>query len=213
MNTEKGLFISMEGPDSSGKSTQVQLLRDRLEERGFDVTVVREPGGTNIGERIRAIVLDNAHPEMDHLTEAMLYAASRAQMISQIIMPALSAGKTVISDRFVDSSIAYQGGGRLLGDVVDRINAYAVRDCLPDITFLLKIEPSAAEIRRSPHKNDRIENEDVAYHERVYEAFLALEKKHAGRIVGIDATMSEAAISEEVIRRVDALLAGGYAEL
>jgi dTMP kinase len=203
----------MEGPDSSGKSTQVQLLRDRLEERGFDVTVVREPGGTDIGERIRAIVLDNAHPEMDYLTEAMLYAASRAQMVSQIIMPALSAGKTVISDRFVDSSIAYQGGGRRLGDVVDRINAYAVRNCLPYITFLLKIEPSAAEIRRSPRKNDRIENEDIAYHERVYEAFLALEKKHADRIVGIDATMSEAAISEEVIRRVDALLTGGYVGL
>jgi dTMP kinase len=150
---------------------------------------------------------------MDYLTEAMLYAASRAQMVSQIIMPALAAGRTVISDRFVDSSLAYQGGGRLLGDVVDKINAYAVRGCLPDVTFLLKIEPCAAEIRRSPRKNDRIENEDIAYHERVYGAFLALEKEHTDRIVGIDATMSEAEISEEVIRRVDALLAGRYAGL
>jgi dTMP kinase len=128
-------------------------------------------------------------------------------------MPALAAGRTVISDRFVDSSIAYQGGGRLLGEVVDRINAYAVRGCNPDLTFLQKIEPGAAEIRRSLCNNDRIENEDIAYHERVYEAFLALEKRHADRIVGIDATMSEAAISEEVIRRVDALLAGGHAGL
>jgi dTMP kinase len=213
MNTEKGLFISMEGPDSSGKTTQVQLLRRYLERRGLDVTVAREPGGTVIGERIRDIVLDNAHPEMDYLTEAMLYAAARAQMVSEVIMPALSAGKTVISDRFVDSSIAYQGGGRRLGDIVDKINAYAVRDCLPDVTFLLKIEPSAAEIRRSLRKNDRIENEDIAYHERVYEAFLALEKTHADRIVGIDATLSEDEISEEVIRRVDALLAGGHVGL
>jgi dTMP kinase len=197
----------MEGPDSSGKSTQIKLLQRHLQQqKGRDVIVAREPGGTAIGERIRAIVLDNAHPEMDYLTEAMLYAAARAQMVSQLILPALADGRTVICDRFVDSSIAYQGGGRRLGEVVDRINAYAVRDCMPDVTFLLKIGPEAAERRRISHKNDRIENEDFAYHEAVYEAFLALERKYPHRIVGVDGMQSIQEISALIAARVDALL-------
>jgi dTMP kinase len=195
----------MEGPDSSGKSTQIKLLRRHLEQKGRDVIVAREPGGTDIGERIRAIVLDNAHPEMDYLTEAMLYAAARAQMVSQLILPALAAGKTVICDRFVDSSIAYQGGGRRLGEVVDKINAYAVRGCMPDVTFLLKIKPEAGKNRRRLRKNDRIENEDLAYHRTVYEAFLALEKQYPHRIVGIDGALSIREISARITARVDAL--------
>jgi dTMP kinase len=196
----------MEGPDSSGKSTQIKLLLRHLERKGLDVVALREPGGTDIGERIRAIVLDNAHPEMDYLTEAMLYAAARAQMVSQLIAPALAAGKTVICDRFVDSSIAYQGGGRRLGEVVDKINAYAVRGCMPDITFLLKIEPEAGETRRKLRANDRIENEDIMYHRTVYEAFLDLERKHPHRFVGIDGTLSIKEINEMITGRVDALL-------
>jgi dTMP kinase len=195
----------MEGPDFSGKSTQIQLLQQHLVRKGRDTIALREPGGTAIGERIRAIVLDNAHPEMDYLTEAMLYAAARAQMVAQLILPALAAGKTVVCDRFVDSSIAYQGGGRRLGEVVDRINAYAVRDCMPDVTFLLKIAPGAAECRRNARGNDRIENENSAYHEAVYEAFLALERKWPQRIVGIDGTRSVGEISAVIAARVDAL--------
>jgi dTMP kinase len=206
MQNKKGLFVSMEGPDSSGKSTQIKLLLRHLEQRGRDVVALREPGGTEIGERIRAIVLDNAHPEMDPLTEAMLYAAARAQMVSQLILPALAVGKTVVCDRFVDSSIAYQGGGRRLGDVVDKINAYAVRDCMPDVTFLLKIRPEAGKNRRRLRKNDRIENEALAYHRAVYEAFLNLERNHPHRIVGIDGTQSIQEISAVIIARVDALL-------
>jgi dTMP kinase len=206
MRAGKGLFVSMEGPDSSGKSTQIQLLRHHLERSGLDVTVAREPGGTAIGERIRAIVLDNAHPEMDCLTEAMLFAAARSQMVSQIIMPALAAGRTVLCDRFVDSSIAYQGGGRRLGETVARINAYAVRDCVPDVTFLLKLAPDMGENRRRSCENDRIEREEPAYHERVYGAFLDLEKKYADRIVGIDGTLGVNEISALIIERVDALL-------
>jgi dTMP kinase len=203
---QKGLFISMEGPDSSGKSTQIRLLQRRLIQMGRDVIALREPGGTAIGERIRAIVLDNAHPEMDFLTEAMLYAAARAQMVSQLILPALAAGRTVICDRFVDSSIAYQGGGRRLGEIVERINAYAVRDCMPDITFLLKIEPEAAKDRRRLRKNDRIENEDFAYHKAVCDAFLALERRYPRRIVGIDGTLSIDKIGAIIAGRVDAIL-------
>jgi dTMP kinase len=205
-HTEKGLFISMEGPDSSGKTTQIQLLSRYLEIKGLDVVVAREPGGTVIGERIRTILLDNAHPEMDYITEAMLYAAARAQMVSQVVMPALRAGKTVLCDRFVDSSIAYQGGGRCLGDAVDKINAYAVRGCMPDITFLLKIDADIAKTRRNPHENDRIEGEAPDYHKRVYEAFLALEKKHSDRIVGIDGAAGITEISAVIKDRVDALL-------
>jgi dTMP kinase len=206
MQGKKGLFISMEGPDSSGKSTQIKLLLRHLEQRGCDAVALREPGGTDIGERIRAIVLDNAHPEMDFLTEAMLYAAARAQMVSQLIVPALVAGRTVVCDRFVDSSIAYQGGGRGLGDVVDKINAYAVRGCMPDVTFLLKIKPEAGKNRRISRKNDRIENETLAYHRVVYEAFLDLERKYPHRIVGIDGTQSIQEISATIASRVDALL-------
>ncbi|MDR2133021.1 MAG: dTMP kinase [Clostridiales Family XIII bacterium] len=209
----KGLFVSMEGPDSSGKSTQIQLLRRHLERKGLDAIALREPGGTAIGERIRAIVLDNAHPEMDYLTEAMLYAASRAQMVSQLILPALAAGKTVICDRFVDSSIAYQGGGRRLGEIVDKINAYAVRDCMPDVTFLLKVEPEMAKDRRVLRENDRIESENFAYHKRVCEAFLALEKKYPRRIVGIDGTLSVEEIGAMIAERVDALLGARDASL
>jgi dTMP kinase len=196
----------MEGPDSSGKSTQIQLLLRHLEKTGRDAVALREPGGTAIGERIREIVLDNAHPEMDCLAEAMLYAAARAQMVAQLILPALTAGRTVICDRFVDSSIAYQGGGRRLGRVVDRINAYAVRDCMPDVTFLLKLEPGMGKTRRSARANDRIENESIAYHKRVYKAFLALEKKHPHRIVGIDGTLGIDEIGAMIAERVDALL-------
>jgi dTMP kinase len=196
----------MEGPDASGKSTQLRLLQGHLETKGLCVVVAREPGGTVIGERIREIVLDNAHPEMDYLTEAMLYAAARSQMVSQLILPALAAGKTVLCDRFVDSSIAYQGGGRRLGEAVDRINAYAVRDCMPDVTFLLKIKPEASEQRRCLRENDRIESENLAYHKAVYEAFLALEKNHPDRIVGIDGTRGIREISAVIAARVDALL-------
>jgi dTMP kinase len=201
----------MEGPDSSGKSTQIRLLSDHLERRGLDVVVAREPGGTAIGERIRSILLDVERSEMDYLTEAMLFAAARAQMVSQVIMPALDAGKTVLCDRFVDSSVAYQGGGRMLGGVVDEINAHAVRGCMPDVTFLLKIRPDVWNARRAFCEKDRIESEAPAYHERVYETFLALEKEHADRIVGIDGTLDVREVSAAIIKRVDALIGGGNA--
>jgi dTMP kinase len=196
----------MEGPDSSGKSTQLQLLRHYLERKGCDVIVVREPGGTAIGERIRDIVLDSAHPEMDYIAETMLYAAARAQMVSQLLLPALAAGRTVICDRFVDSSVAYQGGGRRLGEIVDRINAYAVRDCMPDVTFLLKIRPEEGENRRKSREGDRMENENPEYHRRVYASYLALERAHADRILGIDGTLCVEEISAIIINRVNALL-------
>ena len=119
---KKGIFLSLEGPDGSGKSTQIKYILDFFESRGYETVLTREPGGTSIGEKIRDVILDNENSEMDPMTETMLYAASRAQHVAQVIRPALEAGKVVICDRFVDSSIAYQGFGRDLGDCVAYIN-------------------------------------------------------------------------------------------
>ena len=120
---DRGIFISIEGPDGSGKSTQINNIKEFFKKRGMEVIFTREPGGTLIGERIREILLDKTHTEMDPMTEAMLYAAARAQHVAQVIKPALNDGKVVVCDRFVDSSIAYQGYGRQLGDSVGVINS------------------------------------------------------------------------------------------
>ena len=138
---KRGVFISIEGPDGSGKSTQIKNIRQFFKDKGIDIIFTREPGGTPIGERIRSIILDRDCAEMDDMTEAMLYAAARAQHVAQVIRPALLAGKIVICDRFVDSSIAYQGYGRGLGQAVKTINDFAIAGCMPHVTFLLKMDP------------------------------------------------------------------------
>ena len=153
----EGYFISFEGGDGSGKSTQIQILREFLEERGYDVILTREPGGTPISEKIRSIILDKANSEMDDMTEALLYAAARAQLVSQVIRPALEEGKVVICDRFVDSSMAYQAYARGLGDSVKTINAFAVGDCMPDLTILLKVNPQVGSSRIGNRERDSIE--------------------------------------------------------
>lgn len=196
---KRGLFISIEGPDGSGKSTQIKLLEDFLNENGMEAILTREPGGTVISEKIRQIILDKEHIEMDPMTEALLYAASRAQHVAEVIKPALQAGKTVICDRFVDSSIAYQGYGRHLGDAVRIINEYAVAGCMPDITFLLKVEPSVGKKRIKEEEQDRLEIEQLDFHNAVFEGYLELEKKYKDRIIGIDATKNIEEISNEII--------------
>lgn len=170
---QKGFFISFEGNDGSGKSTQAKLLAEHLRQTGHDVLLTREPGGTRVGERIREILLDRDNNDMEDLTEAMLYAAARAQHVRQVILPALKAGKTVISDRFVDSSIAYQGAGRGLGiDLVRRINAPAVENCLPDLTVFLKLNPEVGMKRFSSSREaDRLELAGEEFHQAVAEAF------------------------------------------
>ena len=150
----KGIFISFEGADASGKSTQIRLLREWLESKGIEPLVTREPGGTAIGEKIRAILLDRENGEMLPLTEALLYAASRAQHVGQVIRPALKEGRVVITDRFVDSSIAYQGYGRGLGEVAEIINTPAVDGVLPDLTILLVVDPEDMRRRRDPGEED-----------------------------------------------------------
>ena len=202
----EGYFISFEGGDGSGKSTQIQILREFLEERGYDVILTREPGGTPISEKIRSIILDKANSEMDDMTEALLYAAARSQLVSQIIRPALEEGKVVICDRFVDSSMAYQAYARGLGDSVKTINAFAVGDCMPDLTILLKVNPQVGSSRIGNRERDRIELASSDFHKKVYEGYLQLEKLYPERIVGIDAADTIENISGIISERIAGLL-------
>src|SRR5665648_577120 len=193
---KRGLFITFEGPDGSGKSTQIKKLKKKLENKGLETVLTREPGGTAISENIREIILDVKNSEMDSLTEALLYAAARSQHVTQVILPALEANKTVICDRFMDSSIAYQGYGRKLGDQVRIINKFAVRGITPDITFLLLLEPSIGK-GRIKREYDRLELEQNKFHEDVYQGYMELAKHNPDRIIIIDATSSIIAIKKD----------------
>ena len=203
----KGYFMTFEGGDGSGKSTPIGILRDRLTEQGYEVILTREPGGTAISEKIRDIILDPGNSEMDDMTEAMLYAAARAQLVRQLIKPALEEGKVVICDRFVDSSIAYQAFGRGLGDAVGVINTYAVDDCMPDLTILLRLDPQTGNDRIAGREHDRIEQASDAFHRKVYEGYLKLEEMYPERILGIDASGTIGEIAGEISRRVSEMMA------
>ena len=202
---KKGLFITFEGPDGSGKSTQISRLKKRLESLHISTVLTREPGGTLIGEKIREIILDVDHTEMDHLTEALLYAAARSQHVSQVIQPAIDGGEAVICDRFMDSSIAYQGFGRGLGDQVRVINEYAVRGLVPDLTFLLLLDPALGK-KRIHRDYDRLEKEEDEFHQKVYQGYMQLAAAFPERVVAIDAAKSILEIEEEINRHFDPLL-------
>jgi len=202
----RGLFITFEGPDGSGKTTQIEKLRSFIEKKGYDAVLTREPGGTAISEKIREIILDKNNIEMDYMTEALLYAASRAQHVAQVIKPALESGRAVICDRFMDSSIVYQGYGRKLGDCVRIINEFAVSGCLPDITFLLKVDPEIGKGRIKADEQDRLEMEKLDYHRAVYKAYEELEQQYPERIIAIKADRSIDEISDEIQKHIDAIL-------
>lgn len=198
----KGLFISVEGGDGSGKSTQLENIKRYFEEKNIEYVFTREPGGTSIGEEIRDILLDPKNEEMADITEAMLYAASRAQHVAEVIAPALAEGKTVICDRFVDSSIAYQGIGRGLGEAVKVINDYAIGKYLPDVTFFLDISPEDAMSRIADRGHDRLEKEATDFHQRVYEGYKKLieEDNKSGlmRMFGIDANKEPEKVWQDI---------------
>ena len=167
----KGYFISVEGGDGSGKSTQMQKIEAYLTEMGQEVLLTREPGGTPMAEKIREMILDPANRDLTGRAEMLLYAAARAQHVEEKILPALRAGKTVLSDRFTDSSIAYQGFGRGLGDMVAEVNRIATGGVEPDLTIFLNITPAAGMARKNRqdgHVLDRLEQEKAAFHEAVY---------------------------------------------
>ena len=205
----RGYFITFEGGDGAGKSTQINILKDALASEGYDVILTREPGGTQISEKIRELILDPDNSEMDDMTEAFLYAAARAQIVSQLIKPALAEGKIVICDRFVDSSIAYQGYGRGLGDAIGVINTYAVDGCMPDMTILLRLDPEKGSNRIADRAHDRIEQASDAFHRKVYEGYLKLEETYPDRIVGIDASGTIDEIAEEICGRVKEMISRG----
>jgi dTMP kinase len=204
-----GIFITFEGPDGAGKTTQVKLLERHLRQKGYDVLVTREPGGTPVGEEIRKILLNRSYKDMDAVTEMYLYAASRAQHVRRVIKPALDEGKIVLCDRFVDSSIAYQGFGRGLGmDVVEAVNRYALGGIVPDLTLFLNIRPedALARGRIRSEELDRLESEELEFHWRVYQGFLALQKKYPERIKEVDASRSVDEVFHQVWRLVEHLL-------
>ncbi|HZX21794.1 MAG TPA: dTMP kinase [Clostridia bacterium] len=207
----KGIFITIEGLDGSGKSTQVSHIKSILEKKGYDVLLTREPGGTKIGEKIRQILLDKDHKEMSAAAEALLYAASRAQHVEQVIVPALKEGRAVLCDRFVDSSIAYQGKGRELGpEAVTDINKFATHGLGPDITILLDIDPEVGLNRaKATKKADRLEQERLDFHRKVREGYKALAETYPDRIKVIDASKTVEEISREIEKKLSSVVGKG----
>ncbi|MFA5637983.1 MAG: dTMP kinase [Anaerovoracaceae bacterium] len=203
---DKGLFITIEGPDGSGKSTQLKKLCSFLKKRRADFVFTREPGGTAVGERIREIVLDKNHPEMDDLTEAMLYAAQRTQHVREMILPALKEGKIVICDRFVDSSLVYQGYARGLGEDVKTINDMAIKGAVPDITFLIMVDPETGRRRMKERDMDRLEQLAEDFHERVYEGYMKLAEKEPNRFFIVDGSLSPNEVFEKIKEKLVKLL-------
>ena len=203
----KGLFIVMEGPDGSGKTTQINLLKEYLEEAGYECLITREPGGTVIGEEIRQLILNPEHKEMSPVTEMLLYAASRAQLVHEVIGPALEEGKIVISDRFVDSSIVYQGIARKLGISTDSaVNAPGIGIYRPDGIFFIDLSEAEGLRRKKEQKNlDRMEQEGIDFHHMVSEGY---RKVLSGRpeVMKIDGGRSIDTIQKKIRNHVDELL-------
>lgn len=197
----KGLFISVEGTDGCGKSTQIPMISKYLENKGYVVNVLREPGGTITGEKIREILLDPLNTDISDMTEILLYAAARAQIMQEKIKPYLLAGEIVICDRFVDSSLAYQGYGRKVDiNVIIDINKIALDGIMPDITLFFDIPPDIAMKRRlSTGYTDRIENESIEFHRRVYEGYKALAYRFKDRIKTINAQKTVDEVFNEII--------------
>ncbi len=194
----RGVFITFEGLDGCGKSTQMDLLAEGLRERGYVVLVTREPGGTPLGEDIRRMLLDPRHRGMSARAEALLYAAARANLVEQVIRPALEDGQVVLCDRYVDSSLAYQGYGRGLGtDDITTLNVWGTQCLFPDLTLFLDLDDDirATRVNAVP---DRLEAEDDAFHKRVGDGFRALLLDHPHRIRRIDARGSVAEVQARV---------------
>lgn len=204
----KGAFLSVEGLDGSGKGTQIRLLTDALDRFGFELVLSREPGGCPISEKLRDIILDKHNTEMDDVTEALLYAASRAQHVRQVIRPAIAAGKVMVCDRFVDSSVAYQGGGRGLGVqwVLD-VNAPAVDGTLPDATVYLDVDHETSLKRRAAATElDRMELAGDSFHAHTEAGYRELIRRDPQRFIVVDATRTPDEIGKEVAARVIARL-------
>ncbi len=205
------MFITFEGGEGSGKTTCIKHVVETLEKEGKTVVLTREPGGTPISEEIRNVILDKKNTDMDPRTEALLYAASRRQHIVQKILPSLKEGKIVISDRFLDSSLAYQGGARNLGiEEIYKINQYATEGLESDVTFFFDIEPEEGLNRIAANAGrevNRLDVEKLSFHHAVRNAFLELAKRNPNRIVVIDASKDRESVYQAVIGEIEKRLA------
>ena len=203
--TTPGLFVVFEGGDGVGKSTQVVELVSRLRNRRIEPVVTRQPGGTPIGEKLRELLLDPGHPELTARTEALVYAADKAQHVEEVILPALAQGKVVVCDRYVDSMIAYQGAGRVLDLAeVEQVARWATGGLRPDLTVLLDIDP--AEAVANIRQQDRLEAAGLNFHRRAREHFLRLADEDPERYLVLGARESRKNIAEKVAEKVLALL-------
>lgn len=198
-----GKFITIEGCDGSGKTTQIDLLEKKLKELDISCIFTREPGGTPISEKIREIILDNKNIEMIWQTEALLYAASRAQLVGEKIIPLLKKNIHVICDRYVDSTIAYQGYGRGLNiKELEKLNFFATSGLMPELTILLDIEVEQATLRREVRQEDRLEKEKIDFHKRVREGYLELAKIEPDRFKIISALQTKEEIHKQIVEYV-----------
>jgi dTMP kinase len=203
---QQGLFITLEGIEGSGKTTQAELLKDFLIRNGLGVVLTREPGGSPIGEEIRRILLDPSNSEMVPLAELFLYEASRTQHVEEIIRPALDSGKCVVCDRFYDASTAYQGTARGIGqETVMKLNLVATRGLKPDLTIVLDL-PVADGLERLGQDLDRIEGETIEFHEQVKRGYLEIAEREPERVKVVDATGTAHGTFEKVKAIVDSLL-------
>jgi dTMP kinase len=200
-----GVLIAFEGGEGAGKSTQARLLRDRLSSEGYDVVLTHEPGDTEVGDKLRRIVLDPATGEISHRTEALLYAADKAEHVDRVVAPALARGAVVLTDRYVDSTLAYQGAGRDLVDrEVERVARWATADLRPHLTVLLDLPPQQGLTRFE--ERDRIEGESVEFHERVRQMFLRLAGASPEHYLVVDARLPVDEIAAAIEARVRPLL-------
>lgn len=207
---KQGFFITLEGNDGAGKTTIANACVERLRALGHEVVYTREPGGSRIAERIRDLLLDPGNTDMDARTEAILYAAARRQHLVDIVAPALEQGKIVLCDRFLDSSLAYQGIGRGLGiEEVERLNRFAIDDFMPDRTIFLAIdnETAMARMGRRGEKN-RLDREDDAFHQRVREGYEKLVLRDPDRIVKIDASGSIEEVTDAAMKVIESVIYG-----
>ena len=200
------MFVTIEGPEGSGKSSVTKEVVKKLEAEGYEVVLTREPGGTPIAEQIRNVILDKANTKMDPMTEALLYAASRRQHLVEKVWPLSKAGKIVISDRFLDSSLAYQGGARGLGiDKILALNQYATDGYYPELTLLFDLDPRIGLARIAANKNrevNRLDLEKIDFHDSVRQTFLSLARRFPDRYVILDASKSFEEVVEDAYKAV-----------
>ena len=200
------LFITLEGPEGSGKTSAIKIVKELLEKEGYQIVMTREPGGTPISEQIRNVILDKANTAMDYRTEALLYAASRRQHLVEKVWPNVKEGKLVICDRYLDSSLAYQGFARGLGveDILN-VNMYATEGTFPDLTLLFDLEPDVGLKRISANSDrevNRLDLEKISFHEKVRNGYLELAKRFPERYVIIDASKSLEEVASSALKAI-----------